>query len=803
MKNTSMHIIKDRWWYKLQVILLFLIYPYLSYSCSDDNPETPVIQGDWIVISTESVNFAYEGGTENREFVLGQGVDISQIKSTLSNKGDDWLTAVVENGKMTIVCERSYTERVRTSVLTLAYDDNHKCNLTISQEAAPSSADKLIKVIGGEATSEETKSKDGDGNPLTLKMSYDGNKKTYFNSAFGAVSYPFTIKYELEKERTLNSIVYTPRTDSGNKWGSFDKFTVEASTADKPDEFVKIGDFERGNGVHSPFTIKLSNPVKDAKYVRFIINKAYEDRVSCAEMEFYEASNNKFDPTTIFADNMGLKLKDGVSEKQIKQIPNQFLKELGLALLSGSYDSSYRLADYRPYQHPSVMAATNKTSKYSLRDNPTGIYAKADETLAVFVGEIYDGGKISLLIQDLNGGYNNSKTYELSEGYNEITVEVGGLIYILNHVNDDIPLRLEDADGNQKKNIEAKTVKVHIAMGRVNGYFDISKNKESDWPLIRDNAKYQDIDVLGEYSHLTWRISDFKKYDTEITKTIENLDRLVYLEEEFMGLVKYDRMFNNRMHFSIDYKAASPNASDYRTVYNASDYYAEPFCKPSSFATRCWGPAHEVGHCNQTRPGLKWSGLTEVTNNIMSLFIQTSFGSPCKLLVDGCTLVDESGQKIGTFTNIYQGATELIINGKRPHCLPNISNITRETQLVPFWQLKLYMIDALGRKSFYHDLYEYFRTHESPSDKGENQGMNQLDFVRQVCAISGLNMLDFFEKWGFLYPVNTELNDYGNKKFEITKEQIEQLVNEIKGKGYPMAHPNVHQITETNLSDYK
>lgn len=800
MKNTKIPIIKGHWC-KLKVILLSLLYPCLGYSCSDS--ASSAIPDDWITISTESVSFPYEGGTEKREFVLGQGLDINQIASTLSNKGEDWLTALVENGKMTIVCERSFAERVRSSVLTLMYDDNHKCNITISQEAAPSSADKLIKVIGGEATSEETQGKDTDQNPLTLKMSYDGNKKTYFNSAFGQVSYPFSIRYELEKGHTLNSIVYTPRTDSGNKWGSFDQFTVEVSTADKPDDFVKIGDYARGNGVHTPFTIKLSSPVEDAKFVRFTITKAYEDRVSCAEMEFYEASSNKFDPATIFADNMGLQLKAGVTEKQIKQIPNEYLKELGLALLSGNYESAYRLADYRPYQNPAVMATANKTSKYSLRDNPTGIYAKAGETLAIFVDDIYEGGRISMLIQDLNGGYNNSKTYELSEGYNEITVEVGGLIYILNHVNDDIPLWLEDADNDQKRNIEAKTVKVHFANGKVNGYFDIQKNKESDWAQIRDNAKYQEIDILGEYSHLTWRISDFKKYNTEITKTIENLDRLVYLEEEFMGLVKYGKMFNNRMHFSIDYKAKSPNASDYRTVYNASDYYAEPFCKPENFPTRCWGPAHEVGHCNQTRPGLKWAGLTEVTNNIMSLFIQTSFGRPCKLLVDGCTLKDENDQTLGTYNNIYQGATSLIVDGKRPHCLPGIANITRETQLVPFWQLKLYMIDVLGKTDFYHKLYEYFRTHESPSDKGENQGMNQLDFVRQVCDISGLNMLDFFEKWGFLYPVKTTLNDYGNKAFEITEEQIRLLKEEINGRGYEMPHPNVHQITEINLDDYK
>ena len=785
----------------MKVILLSLLYPCLGYTFSDS--ASSAIPDDCFTISTESVSFPYEGGTEKREFVLGQGLDINQIASTLSNKGEDWLTALVENGKMTIVCEHSFAERVRSSVLTLMYDDNHKCNITISQEAAPSSADKLIKVIGGEATSEETQGKDTDQNPLTLKMSYDGNKKTYFNSAFGQVSYPFSIRYELEKGHTLNSIVYTPRTDSGNKWGSFDQFTVEVSTADKPDDFVKIGDYARGNGVHTPFTIKLSKPVEDAKFVRFIINKAYEDRVSCAEMEFYEASSNKFDPATIFADNMGLQLKAGVTEKQIKQIPNEYLKELGLALLSGNYESAYRLADYRPYQNPAVMATANKTSKYSLRDNPTGIYAKAGETLAIFVDDIYEGGRISMLIQDLNGGYNNSKTYELSEGYNEITVEVGGLIYILTHVNADIPLRHEDADNDQKRNIEAKTVKVHFANGKVNGYFDIQKNKESDWAQIRDNAKYQEIDILGEYSHLTSRISDFKEYITEITKTIENLDRLVYLEEEFMGLVKYGKMFNNRMHFSIDYKAKSPNASDYRTVYNASDYYAEPFCKPENFPTRCWGPAHEVGHCNQTRPGLKWAGLTEVTNNIMSLFIQTSFGRPCKLLVDGCTLKDENDQTLGTYNNIYQGATSLIVDGKRPHCLPGIANITRETQLVPFWQLKLYMIDVLEKTDFYHKLYEYFRTHESPSDKGENQGMNQLDFVRQVCDISGLNMLDFFEKWGFLYPVKTTLNDYGNKAFEITEEQIELLKEEINGKGYEMPHPNVHQITEINLDDYK
>lgn len=159
----------------------------------------------------------------------------------------------------------------------------------------------------------------------------------------------------------------------------------------------------------TPFTITLANGIKQVKKVRFVITKAYKDRVSCAEMEFFEASNNKFDGSSIFADKMGLQLKEGLTENNIKQLPNKYLKELGLALLKGEYDTSYRSASYRPYQKPDIMATKNKTNKYSLRDNPTGIYAKAGETLPIFVGEIYEGGKISMLIQDLNGGYSNSK----------------------------------------------------------------------------------------------------------------------------------------------------------------------------------------------------------------------------------------------------------------------------------------------------------------------------------------------------------------------------------------------------------
>ena len=82
MKNTKIPIIKGHWC-KLKVILLSLLYPCLGYSCSDS--ASSAIPDDWITISTESVSFPYEGGTEKREFVLGQGLRSEEHTSELQS----------------------------------------------------------------------------------------------------------------------------------------------------------------------------------------------------------------------------------------------------------------------------------------------------------------------------------------------------------------------------------------------------------------------------------------------------------------------------------------------------------------------------------------------------------------------------------------------------------------------------------------------------------------------------------------------------------------------------------------------
>lgn len=747
---------------------------FVTVACQESNDSSDT---GWINGLKTDLEFPMEGGSEDCPFYLQSGLDASLLECYVPAKDAGWCEAFMEGDKLLIRTFRSFTDSERYTSVTVEYDRKYSFVIRVKQAAGFSENDAPIKVMSATADSENTSNE--------MNKSYDNDPKTYFCSKGKEdVVKTFRMTYTLESGHTLYRIVYTPRTD-GNKWGSFNKFDVEVATEDASTQFVKVASFERGDGVHTQLDFTFT-PVANAKYVRFVVHSAYMKRVSCAEMEFIEPSKNRFDYCSIFADDLYTQLKEGVTEYQIKNMPDNEMRKLALALAEGNYESKYRVAEYRPYQHPSVMATVNRTSRYSLSDNPTGIYAVAGEKLYVALDRVYNEAKISLMIRDLNGGYGNSKTYELKKGLNIIEPAVGGLIYVMNHVEDNIPLLLEkDSD---KQNAMDKTVKVHIIMGKVNGYYDCCKNTPEEWSEILKNAQYQDMDVLGKYAHITWRVSDFRTYTPDIAIMLDNFDKLVWLEQEFIGLVKYAKLFNNRMHFSIDYNTKNPNASNYRTAYPPGN--AKKICDPSLFGTYLWGPSHEAGHVNQTRPGMKWIGTTEITNNILSLYVQASFRQPSRLL-------DEKNGK-----TLYDRGLERIMKNNLPH---NSSQADVFERLCPFWQLKLYMIDVLKKEDFYHDLYEYFRTYDYEvlnADK-YTQGVYQLDFVRQVCRISGLNMLDFFEKWGFLTPIDATINDYSEQQFKIKEEQISALIKEIGEQNYEMPpHQDIHLINENNIRNY-
>lgn len=763
--------------YTLSLFLLLIN----SSAIACDIKET-ILVDHFFSVSASNLTFGSASQTQKITFAT----DNDEVSVSVAPKGNTWCTARIEGNTVSVTVDNNTLKNIRSAVVSLSAGSYHK-NIVIEQLAYGFQPDQLVTVSKVTATSELT----GD-TPRLTKYLIDGDLSTFHNSAMGAITeWPFYYDFYFEDAKQVDYVVCTPRQGSGRTaWGAIGELEVWVATEETP-QLVKYGDYDCGQISITPSRIDFDTPLSNPTHIQFRIKSGYNDRVSCAEVQFFKKLNTfDFDVLTIFTDASCSILRSDVAMTQIDEIPDLFYRDLAQALFLNTYPSEFRIHDCRPYQHPNVMAAKNKSGKYSLRDNPTGIYVKdTSENLIVFVGDL-KGQSPTLHIRNFRN--NTDVGYTLREGFNMIMPSQPGLIYIYNHTEDDIPLLL--TTDQERAAAAAKTVRVHLVTGYVNGLFDITKHTNADWTNVLANyATHTEIDVVGKYTHVVWNVQDYKDNNTDITMMTEYFDRIAYDQNEFMGIFYYNRAFKNRIFISVNYSAPAAAATDYWTYYSQNGY-RNVFCTEEGFLRRMWVLGHEIGHVNQVRPEMKWAGTTEVTNNLYAMYNQKMILGEAERLLD---------QK---YKDGYVSGFANIVDAQAPLVSPaNVKSNDHMLKLPPFWQLKLYFMDILKQEHFYHDLFEHYRvtTDLSPAVLGGNyHGMLQLDFVRQTCLIGKMDMTDFFIKWGFLRPINEEINDYGNKTMRITQEQIDELIAEIKAKGYPEPTIEVHTLTDENYKQY-
>ena len=92
-------------------------------------------------------------------------------------------------------------------------------------------------------------------------------------------------------------------------------------------------------------------------------------------------------------------------------------------------------------------------------------------------------------------------------------------------------------------------------------------------------------------------------------------------------------------------------------------------------------------------------------------------------------------------------------------------------RLVPFWQLHLYFSEN-GHPDFYADLMEEMRNRPHVG-LGNESIRNQFEFIKLACELGKVDLTEFFEKWGFFYVGDIELDDYGKYKYTITQKEVD------------------------------
>ena len=463
-----------------------------------------------------------------------------------------------------------------------------------------------------------------------------------------------------------------------------------------------------------------------------------------------------------FTDASCRQLKEDMKKKHLKRFKSELLKTVATGMLNGTYDRTYRAANYEAYASSKSLNKLLKLGDgFSRYENITGIYLDAGENV-VFVGDT-GGKKLSLLIpdwmrkpaegikpsKDPNGWGLKKQTIKLETGLNVIDVKIASNVYV--SYFDDNPTK-------------APEVCVHFPTGKVNGFFDASKHSNDDWDRLLDNAVGPIMDARGKHIQVAYPVEWFNVHTRgKGVELINNYDTMLLHHYTLLGLVKYKKVPRNRILARVNFNYYMFRDGD-GVAYFGNKGTMRMVADPSVVIVGdpCWGFCHEVGHALQMKPQMTWGGLTEVSNNIFTLYTSTKMGNKSRIKRQ----------------NNYAKAREKIINAK----VSFLADKDVFNRLVPFWQLHLYF-SRNGKPDFYADVMEEMRLRPD-AGRGDESIKNQFEFVKICCDVGKLDLTDFFDKWGFLWVGEITVHDYRKYNYKITQEMVDETKSYIAKKNY-------------------
>ncbi|MEQ5978186.1 putative mucin/carbohydrate-binding domain-containing protein [Bacillus cereus] len=349
---------------------------------------------------------------------------------------------------------------------------------------------------------------------------------------------------------------------------------------------------------------------------------------------------------------------------------------------------------------------------------PTGIYVKSGEEVVI---QVEGTQQIKAYIGTYSYEKEEPKQFNLNPGENKISSSNGGLLYFYNYHN--------------TAEVVAKVKKG----GTPNPLFILGKHTTKDWKrMLAENPDPYAIEMKGENSLLTMHpetVAEHLKQE-DPAALLKKHDEIINIEHKISGLSKDGAGVANQgkhsIHFVEDwYTDDYMYATYYRTAYSKGNL--ESVLNLEELTNDGWGPWHEVGHQHQQDTWL-WDGLGEVTVNIYSLAVQTTFGHKTRL--------EQEGRYEAAFA--YLG---------KPDAQEKMNEFEK---LVMFWQLHL----AYGDQ-FYPNLHQMYRLlHDTELPKSDEEKKQM--FIYMTSKVAGQNLIPFFDKWGLI------AND-------ATREKIEKL----------------------------
>ncbi len=476
--------------------------------------------------------------------------------------------------------------------------------------------------------------------------------------------------------------------------------------------------------------------------------------------------------------------KEGKPAGEVK-VPQKYYT--AAELNGGDPEVTYRHRRFSAYLDIEKQKALYKNSGYDPYENALGIFIKEGETIRLCINGM-PKGELNLIVKSYADNEAGDE-WPLHVGSNSVSSQKDGLLY----------LSYRKAD----KETAAPDIDVTISGGTINGVMTETDSSET-WQRLLASAKAPWLDLLGKRTHLVLPVDSLCAHcPAKGAELLALYDRIIELQQKLCGWDKYGHPGNHILG---------------RVVYNGymfADEFGAGFhadnmdvlCNPDKLTgDPCWGVAHEFGHVNQTEPGMMWKGLTEVSNNLYSLWCQYNLGA------ENIRTEHEVCEGFGGVGRVRGGHTDVHVNsalvagepwqfqniGSTPH--PYVSGDVFAT-LVPFWQLQLYCACARGNTDFYADIFEDVRRTD---EKSMTNGELRLLFLRRACDSAKLDLTHFFLNAGMLAPMSRGVFDYGDGWLSVDVAMLSSTLRAIRSKDYPKPDSSViNYITINTLPQFR
>lgn len=366
------------------------------------------------------------------------------------------------------------------------------------------------------------------------------------------------------------------------------------------------------------------------------------------------------------------------------------------------------------------------------RYEPTGIYARANETLTINVSS-----KANILayvqsyaLYDSSNSW-DEKSFKLQPGKNIILSPKGGVLYLSN----------EEETGDVSISVQGGS---HIPV------FEKYHHSMHDLVAMLDkykNAPY--VEFISERGLITATYGTVAQYylqknATDPVTLLERLDIVLAAQDHTAGYDEKNGPNKQDHHYRHMIQDTKSSLYMYSTIYRTAYVNNAINAVLDGFISKAWGPMHENGHQQQSF-AMKFSSMAEVTVNIYSLAAEKVLGQTSRLESD----------------DIYAGIFEYL---DRPQLDKDyIQSKDLFMKLGMLHQLTLSFGDQ-----FYPRLHREYR--EKPRADINVYGKEQI-FIYMASKVSGYDLTPFFEMWGLL-PSN-------DTKTEIKKLNLDILTQEI------------------------